>query len=120
MVCSPSRRENSVVQSSRVAVKVSKTNIVLLGNASCTNPWIAGRHEVGWHRHGELKILHVHGHDRFCVEADEGEATENGTKREMWRCLRFENRKHALEKGLGGDVTLTGASWQLDQATTAR
>uniref|UniRef100_A0A915IE38 Uncharacterized protein n=1 Tax=Romanomermis culicivorax TaxID=13658 RepID=A0A915IE38_ROMCU len=34
MVYSPSTRENNVVQSSGVAVKVSKTNIVLLGNAS--------------------------------------------------------------------------------------
>uniref|UniRef100_A0A915IZ58 Uncharacterized protein n=1 Tax=Romanomermis culicivorax TaxID=13658 RepID=A0A915IZ58_ROMCU len=33
MVCSPSTRENSAVQSSRVAVNVSKTNIVPLGYA---------------------------------------------------------------------------------------
>uniref|UniRef100_A0A915JBA5 Uncharacterized protein n=1 Tax=Romanomermis culicivorax TaxID=13658 RepID=A0A915JBA5_ROMCU len=34
MVCWPSTRENRAVQSSGVAVNVSKTNIVLFGNAS--------------------------------------------------------------------------------------
>uniref|UniRef100_A0A915L6D2 Uncharacterized protein n=1 Tax=Romanomermis culicivorax TaxID=13658 RepID=A0A915L6D2_ROMCU len=45
----------------------------------------------------------------------------SGTKRKMWRCLQFEKREHALEKcGLGGDVTLMGASWQLDPAMIER
>uniref|UniRef100_A0A915L2G5 Secreted protein n=1 Tax=Romanomermis culicivorax TaxID=13658 RepID=A0A915L2G5_ROMCU len=26
-------------------------------------PWVARRCGVGWHRHGKLKLLQVHGHD---------------------------------------------------------
>uniref|UniRef100_A0A915KSI6 Uncharacterized protein n=1 Tax=Romanomermis culicivorax TaxID=13658 RepID=A0A915KSI6_ROMCU len=41
--------------------------------------------------------------------------------RKMWPCLQFEKENTSWGNGgLGGDVTLTGAFWQLDRATIAR
>uniref|UniRef100_A0A915JTC4 Uncharacterized protein n=1 Tax=Romanomermis culicivorax TaxID=13658 RepID=A0A915JTC4_ROMCU len=74
MVWSPSTRENNAVQSSGVAVKVSKTNMVWKSELYVSQ--IAGCHRMGWHWQGKLEIFHVHSHDRLHVKADQHIARE--------------------------------------------